>query len=149
MAKTVQKVQELPLIRSSAHQIWLAGLGALSVAEDESGKLFKTLVKRGKTFELTAKDRVDEMRGKLDQQFDEMKERFDVKKAAASTMDRIGDGFDESMTQMLHRLGLPTKREIEGLSKRVERLTKTLEEKPTRTVARRRGKRRLTATTGA
>ena len=44
MAKTVQKVQELPLIRSSAHQIWLAGLGALSVAEDESGKLFKTLV---------------------------------------------------------------------------------------------------------
>ena len=147
MAKTVQKVQELPLIRSSAHQIWLAGLGALSVAEDETGKLFKTLVKRGKTFELTAKDRVDEMRGKLDQQFDEMKERFDVKKAASSTMDRIGDGFDESMTQMLHRLGLPTKREIEGLSKRVERLTKTLEEKPTRTMARRRGKRRLTATT--
>lgn len=146
MAKTVQKAQELPLIRSSAHQIWLAGLGALSVAEDESGKLFKTLVKRGKSFELTAKDRVDEMRGKLDQQFDEMKERFDVRKAASATMDRMGDGFDESMTQMLHRLGLPTKREIEGLSKRVERLTKTLEEKPARAMSRRRGKRRIAAT---
>ena len=46
---------------------------------------------------------------------------------------------------MLHRLGLPTKKEIEGLSKRVERLTKTLEEKPARVMSRRRGKRRLTA----
>ena len=85
------------------------------------------------------------MRGKLDEQVGEMKERLDVRKAATNAMDRIGDGFDESMSQMLHRLGLPTKKEIEGLSKRVERLTKTLEEKPARVMSRRRGKRRLTA----
>jgi poly(hydroxyalkanoate) granule-associated protein len=120
MAKTIEKAngktKQVPLIRDSAHQIWLAGLGALSLAEDESGKLFKALVKRGKDFEQTTKNRVDDLKSKLD-----------VRKATADTIDRIGDTLDEGVTDMLHRLGLPTKKEIDGLTKRVERLTKALE----------------------
>jgi poly(hydroxyalkanoate) granule-associated protein len=136
MSKIVEKEQELPLIRESAHQIWLAGLGALSLVEDEGGKFFKSLVKRGKVFESDTKDRVEELKAKLD-----------VKKAATDAMDRIGDGVDENLTAVLHRLGLPTKKEIDGLSKRVDRLTKTLETSPVRHAPRRRASaKRISAT---
>ena len=135
MSKAIQKTKDAPLLRESAHQIWLAGLGALSLVEDESGKLFKSLVKRGKDFETEAKDRVEEIKAKLD-----------VKTAAADAIDRIGDGFDENVTAVLHRLGLPTKKEIEGLSKRVDRLTKTLEAKPIKHAPRRRATKALEST---
>jgi len=35
----------------SSHDVWLAGLGALAVAEQEGSDLFKALVKKGKEFE--------------------------------------------------------------------------------------------------
>jgi poly(hydroxyalkanoate) granule-associated protein len=136
MPKTLVKQSQLPMLRGSAYQIWLAGLGALSMAEDESGKIFKTLVHRGKAFEAAGRDRLVEV-----------KERFDVRKAASNTVDRIAGNFDEGMSGVLSRLGLPTKKEIEGLSKRVERLTKTLEERPIKTRTRRApSKRRAHAT---
>jgi poly(hydroxyalkanoate) granule-associated protein len=119
MAKAIEKSKPVPMIRDSAHQIWLAGLGALSLAEDESGKLFNALVKRGKAYEETAKHRVDGFKSKLD-----------IRRATADTIDKIGDTLDEGVTEMLHRLGLPTKKEIDGLTKRVERLTKALEANP-------------------
>ena len=130
MPKAIEKAHDLPTLRESAPQIWLAGLGALSLVEDESGKFFKSLVKRGKTFEVEAKDRVDEIKAKLD-----------VKAAATDAIDRIGEGLDDNMTAVLHRLGLPTKKEIDGLSKRVDRLTKTLEAKPIHHAPRRRVKK--------
>ncbi len=121
MPKTLAKQTQLPMLRDSAYQIWLAGLGALSIAEDESGKIFKTLVNRGRAFEASTKDRLVEV-----------KDRLDVRKAASNTVDMIAENLDEGMSGVLSRLGLPTKKEIEGLSKRVERLTKTLEAKPGR-----------------
>jgi poly(hydroxyalkanoate) granule-associated protein len=127
MSKIMEKEHQLPVIRESAHQIWLAGLGALSLVEDEGGKFFKSLVKKGKVFESETKDWVDEFKAKLD-----------VKKAATDAIDRIGDGVDENLAAVLHRLGLPTKKEIDGLSKRVDRLTKTLETTPAKHAPRRR-----------
>ena len=127
MPKTTEKQEALPLVRESAHQIWLAGLGALSLAEDESGKLFKALVKRGKVFEENASDKVDVLKKKLD-----------VRKVAADAVEKIGDTFDEGVTDVLHRLGLPSKKEIDGLSKRVDRLTKALEANGTKAHAPKR-----------
>ena len=137
MPKTLEKQQPLPMIRESAHQIWLAGLGALSIAEDESGKIFNTLVKRGKAFEHVAKDR-----------FEDVKDKLDVRKTASDAMERIEDTLDEGMTGVLHRLGLPTTKEIDNLAKRVDRLTKALEEKPKKSRPRGNGatKRRIPVT---
>lgn len=134
MPKVIEKERQVPVIRDSAHQIWLAGLGALSLAEDQSGKLFKALVKRGKGFEDATKDRIDEVRAKLD-----------VRKAANNVVDRISDTFDDSVNGVLVRLGIPSKKEIEGLTKRVERLTKTIEETPAKRIPRRATTKRRAA----
>jgi poly(hydroxyalkanoate) granule-associated protein len=134
MPKALVKPAQLPALKDSAYQIWLAGLGALSIAEDESGKIFQTLVKRGRTFEASTKDRLVAVKDKLD-----------MRKTAADTFGRVTDTLDEGVSGVLGRLGLPTKKEIDGLSKRVERLTKAIEEKPVRhtrraTTTRRRAK---------
>lgn len=137
VAKTVETKPQRPVIGDAARQVWLAGLGALSIAGDESGKIFRTLVERGETFEDVAADRWDDVR-----------DRLDMRRAAGNAVDRLTEGFDENMTDVLHRLGLPTKKEIDGLTRRVERLTRALEEKPTRARPRRAtAKRRTTRTT--
>jgi hypothetical protein len=57
--KSVKEPQDL-----TAHSIWLAGLGALAVAEEEKGiKLFSHLVERGRDIE--ARGRVKVIRGKI------------------------------------------------------------------------------------
>ncbi|HEX6829199.1 MAG TPA: phasin family protein, partial [Burkholderiales bacterium] len=38
-------------VKESGHEIWLAGLGAFSKAQEEGGKVFEALVKEGVTLQ--------------------------------------------------------------------------------------------------
>jgi poly(hydroxyalkanoate) granule-associated protein len=96
-------------MKDSAHRIWLAGLGALSVAEEEGTKLFKNLVERGKDFETRGKVEADKMKDK-------------AKAKAESAWEGVGNKVDEAVSGALHRLGVPTREEIQRLTKRVEEL---------------------------
>jgi poly(hydroxyalkanoate) granule-associated protein len=116
MSKELRTQDAVPRLRAAAHEIWLAGLGALAMAEDEGEKTFKMLVKRGKEFEGIARERLDDVREKLD-----------VRKGANTMLTRLGTNVDNGVTEVVHRLGLPTKKEIDGLAHRVDRLTKTIE----------------------
>jgi poly(hydroxyalkanoate) granule-associated protein len=111
--KQSPRAGRMPVIRESVEQVWLAGLGALALAEEEGSKLFRTLVKRGEGLEQTSR-----------KQLRAMTER--ARSAQESTMGRIGSGIDETMASVLHRLGVPTERDINRLTRRVEALTDTL-----------------------
>ncbi|HET9013084.1 MAG TPA: phasin family protein [Gemmatimonadaceae bacterium] len=113
MARTTRK-QNAPMLRDSVEQIWLAGLGALAITEDEGSKLFKTLVKRGEGFERTTKARLDEVVAS-------------ARQVPSTAMNRIEETFDDTMTGVMHRIGVPTKREINGLARRVEGLAASIE----------------------
>ena len=59
--RTETPVNGYPLanrMRASAHDIWLAGLGAYSRAGKEGGRLFERLVELGESVERTARDQV-------------------------------------------------------------------------------------------
>lgn len=109
-------------LKESVHRIWLAGLGALAVAEEEGNKLFSRLVERGKDVESKGKVEVDKMKAEA--------ERFKTK--AESTFDtwgdKLGEKFDEKLTATLHRLGVPTRDEIRNLTQRVEELNAKVEQ---------------------
>jgi poly(hydroxyalkanoate) granule-associated protein len=112
------------MLRDSVEQVWLAGLGALAVTENEGTRLFKNLVKQGEGFEKATRERLDKA----------------VKRARAvpgQTMTAVEEGLDETMVRVLHRLGVPTRREINSLTRRVEGLTTTLEQRgrPARTTS--------------
>lgn len=109
-----------------AQQIWLAGLGAFALAGDEGAKLFTALVKKGRAVEKANLARLDDLMGVVTDKVEE------IKGIPGATVEKLSDGFDSGVATVLHKLGVPTKREIGTLTRRVEELTRTLDHKPTR-----------------
>lgn len=107
-------------LRDSAHKVWLAGLGALSTVEAEGTKLFQQLVDKGRTLESEGKEQVKKARERVESE---------VEKATGKVKDRVGgavgdfgDTLEQTLTDVLHRFGVPTRDEIRDLTKRVEEL---------------------------
>ncbi len=116
MAKKTKKVVALPMIKESAHEIWLAGLGAFALAGEEGGRLFKSLVKKGEGMEKVNKARISKLADRMDA----------FRGDARSAMARVKTPIEAGMTNAMHRLGVPTRKEIATLTKRVEELTRVV-----------------------
>ncbi|MGB5398930.1 MAG: phasin family protein [Thermoanaerobaculia bacterium] len=97
----------------SAQKIWLAGIGALATAEEEGSKLFNSLVKKGEGFEAQGKQRVGDVRARVEQ----------IVGQAEGSMERLGNALDEKVADAIKRLGVPSRDEIAQLTKSVEELT--------------------------
>jgi len=104
-------------ITENAHQIWLAGLGAVATAQEEGGKLFKNLVEKGEDFEKAGKNKVEQAKGAVS----------GVRVVAESYWDTFERTLDDKVTAVIHRIGVPTKDEIDTLTERVESLTAAIE----------------------
>jgi poly(hydroxyalkanoate) granule-associated protein len=109
-------------LKESAHRIWLAGLGALAAAEEEGSKMFNRLVDRGRDVEGRGRDQAKEQFGRAKEQFDRAKAK------AESTWDDVSAKIDEKLTATLHRLGVPTREEIQNLTHKVEELHSKVEQ---------------------
>ena len=110
-------------IRESANQIWLAGLGAFSKAQQEGVKTFEALVAEGEKVQERTKDAADE--------------RFaEVREKVTETWNKLDKVFEDRVGRALHALNVPTRKDIDVLSKRVHELTvitkKLSEEEETR-----------------
>lgn len=116
MAKNKTKEMQMDIM-DSAHKVWLAGLGAVAMAEQEGGKLFKNLVEKGQDLEDKGKDQVEKARGAV----------TGMKTVAESYWETFERTIDEKVTGVIHRIGVPTKDEIATLTKKVEDLTKAIE----------------------
>ena len=121
-------------LRQPVEKIWLAGLGALALTEEEGTRLFKSLVKRGAGFE-------KDTRALLDQAVET------TKAAPGEIVTRLESGVTDTITGVLQRIGVPTTREINALTRRVEVLTTALEGKPARRRTTRKATRRTKVTT--
>ena len=108
-------------VRDSAQQIWLAGLGAFSKAQEEGQKVFDALVKEGKGLESRTR--------KLAEQRVEVVTTSVGKAASKATAawDRMEHVFESRVERALVRLGVPTNRDIKALTRRVEDLTKSVQ----------------------
>lgn len=118
--KKTKKNLEPRTIRRSAQQIWLAGLGAFALAGEEGGKLFGSLVKKGQGVEKLNKSRLEKVFSRVER----VGER--VRDNAGRAISRIGNPFDTGMSAALHQIGVPTRKEIVTLTKRVEELTRVV-----------------------
>ncbi|MGB5391826.1 MAG: phasin family protein [Thermoanaerobaculia bacterium] len=100
-------------VAQSAQKIWLAGIGALATAEEEGSKLFNSLVKKGEGYEAQGKQRVGDVRARVEQ----------IVGQAEGSMERLGNALDEKVADAIKRLGVPSRDEIAQLTKSVEELT--------------------------
>ncbi len=103
-----------------ARQIWLAGLGALAKAEKEGSQLFDTLVHRGEELEALAMQRAEDT-------VEELKDRLgEVQKSAAHNLDKLEKAFQKRVTRALHRLGVPSREDIQDLARQVNALQESI-----------------------
>jgi poly(hydroxyalkanoate) granule-associated protein len=131
-----------------AHEIWLAGLGAFALAQDEGGKIFKQgqktidetsrkvlgegtklfdrLVKEGSKLENKGRKSVTEtvsgVRGDVESRVGKVRE------SAQTNWDKLEKVFEQRVARALSRLGVPTSDEISKLSDRVAELNKRVRE---------------------
>ncbi|MES2126511.1 MAG: phasin family protein [Pseudomonadota bacterium] len=125
--KTLAKTEDKALasaVRASAHQIWQAGLGAFAKAQEEGGRVFNKLVKEGtdlqKRTRMMAEDKVSEVTGTVTKVAD------GVSKQASGSWDKLEQVFEDRVARALGTIGVPTQKDIQALTKRVEQLSKSV-----------------------
>jgi poly(hydroxyalkanoate) granule-associated protein len=107
-------------VKDSAQQIWLAGMGAFSKAQEEGGKVFDTLVKEGMSLQKKtqgmAEDKISEVTGRMSAM------AGTVTAKAGQNWDKLEAIFEQRTAKALGKLGVPTAKDVEVLTQRVEQL---------------------------
>ena len=119
-------------VKESANRIWLAGLGAFSLAEQEGGKLFKSLVKKGESLETVGRERFQQVREGVDAATEVAKSRLEsatgeVRERAGEVWGKVEKEVDARVASALEKVGVPSKSEISRLTRRIEELTALVE----------------------
>lgn len=99
--------------RKYTKQIWLAGLGAFSRAEEEGNKLFDSLVKVGEELESKTTDIAD-------QAVEMVSEK--AKESVTDTKDKVEKLLDNGVNHSLNRLGIITPKDLQHLEKLILQL---------------------------
>jgi poly(hydroxyalkanoate) granule-associated protein len=121
-------------VKEQAQQIWLAGLGAFSKAQQEGTKAFEKLVTDGITMQRkvqqTASEKLAEATEKASLAAHHLNER------ATGQWDKLENIFEERVAKALHRMGMPSAQDIHALEARIAALEAQMAVKQSATVAR-------------
>jgi poly(hydroxyalkanoate) granule-associated protein len=149
--KTTRRTQ-VTLV-DAVHQIWLAGMGALAKAQKEGPKAFETMIVEGASFidksraqaESTVRDAISTVQSAVEERMQ------DTKDQATETWDNLEKIFQGRVTKVLQQVGVPTAREINALTRRVDELNSNVlalgRKRPTakKAAPRRRAQRKVAA----
>ena len=115
-------------VKESAQQIWLAGMGAFSKAQAEGGKVFEALIKEGlnlqKKTQGLAEERISAVTGKMTAMADGMSNK------AGAQWDKLESIFEERVAKALNKMGVPSRKDIDALIKRIDALSAQVGGKP-------------------
>ena len=121
-------------VKDSAQQIWLAGLGAFSKAQEEGGKVFEALVKEGLTIQrktqAVAEEKITEATSRVTTM------ASDIGSKAQGQWDKLENIFEDRVAKALAKLGVPSARDLEALSARVDALAKGGKAAPAKAAAK-------------
>jgi poly(hydroxyalkanoate) granule-associated protein len=112
------------LVRDSAHQIWLAGLGAFTKAQQEGGKVFDALVQEGLTMQRKAQTTAEAKLAEASQKMSSMAQEIGTR--ATGQWDKLEGLFEERVARALQRLGIPSAQQVLALERRIETLEQQL-----------------------
>ncbi|MBK8905674.1 MAG: phasin family protein [Anaerolineaceae bacterium] len=103
--------ENVNMLRENGRKVMLASLGVFTLAQEELTHLFNNLVERGTTTEQKTRDMFNK------QVEDRQK---DAKKAAK----RVEKEVEKRLEDVLHRMNIPSKNDIEKLNRKVTTLSK-------------------------
>ena len=111
-------------VKDSAQQIWLAGLGAFSKAQEEGSKVFDALVKEGMSIQRKTQSAAEEKITEATSRMSDMAN--DIQSQAGNRWDKLENIFEERVAKALSKLGVPSAKEVNALAARVDHLDKTM-----------------------
>jgi len=137
MARSKKSTKTKPTMAAAAqarlldgvHQIWLAGLGAVSKAQRGTPKLLDELVAEGARVHAKARGSAEKaVRGALGDAQSAISERIgSVREQAEDAYDNLEKIFQTQVRRALNQLGVPSADKVAALSKRVDALNANIE----------------------
>lgn len=95
-------------------RVLLAGVGAVSLAQDEAEKFVHKLIEKGEIAEKDGRSLLNDLSEKRKQRTQESGKR-------------VSDELEKRMESLLNRMNIPAKSDIEQLSQKVAELTKKID----------------------
>ena len=112
-------------VKESAQQIWLAGLGAFSKAQEGGGKVFEALMKEGLSIQrktqAVAEEKISEATSKMANM------AGDIQSKAGHQWDKLENIFEDRVAKALNKLGVPSAKDVEALIARIDELNKNVQ----------------------
>ena len=128
-------------VKDSAQQIWLAGLGAFSKAQEEGGKVFEALVREGVSLQRKTQAVAEERLGEVTGKMSAVAEGVSTK--AGAQWDKLETIFEQRVSKALNKLGVPSSQDVDALVQRIDalsaqvaKLSKTSAARPARSAAK-------------
>ena len=107
-------------VRASAQQIWLAGMGAFSKAQQGRHKVFESLIKEGSSLQRKTQSAAEDKIGEVTERMSAM--AGDVSARAGQHWDKLESIFEQRTAKAMSRLGVPTAKDVDALIRRVDEL---------------------------
>ena len=135
-------------IAANLEHAFLAGLGALADPQKIGSSSFDSLVKRGEKFRKKATDRTEELLEDVQEAIREMTEDAQSKAEGLleqvrdrSHLDQLNRAFDTRVAGAMDRLGVASKKDVEALDRRIDKLMK--EVAASKTASKRKTKKKV------
>ncbi|MFM7533952.1 MAG: phasin family protein [Rubrivivax sp.] len=123
------------MVKDSAQQIWLAGMGAFAKAQAEGGKVFEALIQEGMALQRKTQGLAEEKIGEVTGRMSSMAGEVTAK--AGEHWDRLESIFESRTAKALGRLGVPTAADLQALAARLDALASRVDKlAPTAPAAR-------------
>lgn len=129
--------ERLENLKSQAQRIWLAGLGAFAEAEKKGDKLFRSLVKKGKKYEIAVREPIGNAGEALSGSVEAARNQ------AGKTFKELELAIDRRVAATMQRFGVASRDEVEKLEKEIASLKKALKKSavgPSKTKAKKKAK---------
>ena len=112
-------------VKDSAQQIWQAGLGAITRAQAEGTKAVESLVKESisiqRKTQAAAEEKINEATHKMSSM------ATDISSKASGQWDKLENIFEERVAKALSKLGVPSAKDVQALSDRIDELNKAVQ----------------------
>ena len=123
----IKKTKQAPATQNptdKARALWLAGLGAVSIAQKRGGALISGLITEGHDFQTRAQKLAEQVTAQTTEQVQDAVAPF--RAGFKRNVQKLGAAVQNGIAGVLAKLGIPSKSDIEELTQRVAALSKQL-----------------------
>lgn len=114
-------------VRNYSRQIWLAGLGAYAKAGSGGLDYLKDLIDAGADLEQQGRERVSNRVETVSSQLNPVRNRLEIiREKVEGQFEKIEEAFDDRVARGLNRLGIPSRKDVDGVSAKLDVLNAML-----------------------